>query len=349
MELYEREFFLSEILFGSKIIEINEDTTIYVNPMTIEQNVYAQRVFKRAYDEALLSGVLTRKEMLELLEEQEIWTKNEEDLLDKLSNKSEDLKLSIYNNFLRKQKRESARKELREVEKKQASLYEKKHSNDHLDCQGIATYARLNWVIENTTTYKDGTPYSFDEIDVTGILKRAGTDTLEPSDYRELARNEPWRSIGLNSNQDAEKALGKSSFELSNAQRNLLSWTRLYDNVSEAYESPHNDIIEDDDALDGWLIQQRKQQEKDKNEKSLESLTSKHQSAEEVYIMSESKQETEQIMSLNGPEGRHTVATRMKAVQKAAEEGNDGVKYQNFPDVRQKIMNQASEQFGKRR
>lgn len=347
MELYEREFFLSEILFGSKIIEINEDTTIYVNPLTIEQNFYAQRVFKRAYDEALFSGVLVRKEMLQILEEQEIWTEKEEDLLKKGTKEIEDLKLSIYENFLRPSKRESLREELRDSERKQTALLEKKHSNDHLDCQGIATYARLNWVIENTTTYKDGTRYSFEELDITGVLKRVGNDRIEHSDYREMARSEPWRTLWVNSNQNVEKVFQKTVFELTTEQGNLVSWTRLYDNVAEAHESPSNDVVEDDDALDGWLISQRRQQEKEKSKAKLENIESQHQNASEVFVMTHSKEEAEEIDSLNDGRGQWVKQSRMKALQKSKEEGKGGIKYENFADVRQDMMNEASKQFGK--
>ena len=336
---------MSEILFGSKIIEINEDTTIYVNPMTIEQNVYAQRVFKRAYDEALLSGVLTRKEMLELLEEQEIWTKNEEGLLDKLSNKSEDLKLSIYNNFLRKQKRESARKELREVEKKQASLYEKKHSNDHLDCQGIATYARLNWVIENTTTYKDGTPYSFDEIDVTGILKRAGTDTLEPSDYRELARNEPWKSLWV-MREAANAPLFPNhvgDLELTNNQKGLIIWSQTYDNIQESLDCPSKDVIEDDDMLDGWFIVQGQKRDKEKSEQEFENSTQneKIKNSPEVFIFANTERDKDRIDNMNDVGGRV-----VKAQREALMKRSSGSTAQNeFQDEKIKFNQMSNQQF----
>ena len=346
MELYEREFFLSEILFGSKMIKINEDTTIYLNPLTIEQNVYAQRVFKRAYDEALLSGVYTRKEMLEILEEQGVWTKKEEDLLKKGVKQIEDLKLSIYENFLRPSKRESSRKELRELEKQQMALLEKKSSSNHLDCQGIATYARLNWIIENTTTYKDGTPYSFEELDITKVLKYSNNDNFDNSDYREIARKEPWRSLWVNSNKDAEKVFRKPAFELTQEQSNLLSWTRLYDNVSEAHESPSDDIVEDDDALDGWLIKQRRERDKERSQTKLAGIEGSHNNAEEVFVMTHSKEEAEEIDVLNDPRGKWVKQSRMKALKEATDEGKDGIKYENFPDVRQKIMNEASKKFG---
>lgn len=347
MELYEREFFLSEILFGSKIIEINEDTTIYVRPLTIEQNAYAQRVFKKAYDEALLSGVLTRKEMLELMKEQEIWSEEDESLLKDNTKKIEDLKVRIYENFLRPTKKEGFRQELRQMEKEQLAILEKQHAHDHLDCQGIATYARLNWVIENTTTYKDGTPYSFDELDITGILKRREKNTLEIADYRELARTDPWRTIWSNSNQDAEKIFKKSTFELSEGQSSLLGWTRLYDNVSEAHESPSDKVVEDDDALDGWLISQRREREKEQSKQKLEGVVDKHGGANEIFIMTEGKEEAKEVDDLNDLEGKHVRKSRLKRLEKAVEDGTGGVRYQDFADVKMRIMNEASQKFGK--
>jgi len=347
MELYEREFFLSEILFGSKMIEINEDLVIYVNPLTIEQNLHAQRIFKKAYDEALFSGVFTRNEMLELMKEQEIWSEEQEGALAKNNKIIEDLKVRIHDNFLVATKREQTRTELRDIERDQISLLEKKHAHDHLDCQGIATYARLNWVIENTTTYKDGKPYLFDEIDITGILKRKG-DNLEISQYREIARTTPWRALWNNSGQDPEKIFQRSVFEFSDEQDSLLGWTRLYDNIAEAYESPSEQVIEDDDALDGWLIKQRQEKEKEQSKQRLDGLEGTHGGADEIFIMSRSKEETEEINKLNDPHGKYVKASRVKILEKAKEDGKAGVKYENFPDVRQRIMNQANEKYGQK-
>ena len=48
METHEREYLVSQIIYGGKIIEF-KDLTLIVKPLTIEQQYFAQRVFKKVY------------------------------------------------------------------------------------------------------------------------------------------------------------------------------------------------------------------------------------------------------------------------------------------------------------
>ena len=324
------------------MIDISEDIILYVNPLTIEQNLFAQRVFNKSYEEALFSGVFTRKEMFQLMEEQEVWSEEEEIVLEKNQKEIEDLKLRLYENFLRPAAREKIRLEIRQTEKDQVKLHGEKHQNDHLDCQGIATYSRLNWVIENTTTYKDGTPYEFDEISITGILRLKGEQAIETDQYREIARTEPWRSIWTNAEKDTEKAFQRIAAELSEEQRQLASWSRLYDNVAEAHESPPDEIIQDDDALDGWLIKQGRERDKEQSKQRLDGFDEKHPNADEIFIVAESKEEAKEIYNLNDPITKMMMTNRMQTV----EESKKAVNYHDFNDVKIRSMNAASAKHG---
>ncbi len=342
MELYEREFLLSKILFGSTVITIG-DLVLHINPLTIKQNLSAQEVFRKSYEEALFSGVFTRKEMLELMFEQGVWSEEQETLLDKNKRSIEDLKLKLYEHFLRPSVRESIRVEIRDAEKKQIKLFETKHQNDHLDCEGIATYSRLNWVIENTTTYEDGTPYEFDELSVTKILQlKADIDQIETDQYREIARTEPWRSIWANSDKDPLKAFQANAFELTPQQDQLTSWSRLYDNIGEAHEPPQDSIIKDDDALDGWLVKQQREREREQNKFRLDGLDEKHPNADEVFIVAQSKEEIAEINNLNDPVTKMVMQNRLDQVEKSKKP----VDYHKFKDVQIKAMNEANSKLG---
>ena len=81
MEAHEREYLVSQIVYGAKIIELRNKTLI-VQPPTIEEQYLANRFFKKVYDEALLSGVYTRNEMLEIMEEQGVWSEEDEKQID---------------------------------------------------------------------------------------------------------------------------------------------------------------------------------------------------------------------------------------------------------------------------
>jgi len=342
MELYEREFFLSRLLFDKKIVEIG-DLVLHIHPLTIEQNYIAQKVFRDSYEEALFSGVFAKKEMRELMVEQGVWSEEEDLKIKRNTKKIEDLKLAIYNNFLVPVKRERIRSELRELEQEQAILFQKKHTNDHLDCEGLATYARWNWIIENTTTHPDGTSYLFEEVDITAVLRLNNQYDIDSEYLREMSRTEPWSSLWKNSGKNPEKIFKKHVFELTKDQDEIVSWTTLYENVAESYESPKSEIIEDDDALDGWLVAQKRDSEKEKGKKHLEGFEKAHEKADEVYLVSRSKEETDAIYSLNEGESKMTVKSRMNQVKEA---GEKGIKYEKFTDVKMRVLNEASQKYG---
>ena len=102
MENHEREYFVSQIIYGAKMMDFR-DKTLIVQPPTMEQNYVANRVFKKVYDEALLSGIYTRNEMLEIMIEQGVWSQEEEDQIEKNKKTIEDIKLQIYKSFFNSQ------------------------------------------------------------------------------------------------------------------------------------------------------------------------------------------------------------------------------------------------------
>tara|TARA_R110000824_G_scaffold169785_7_gene346935 strand:- start:541 stop:1569 length:1029 start_codon:yes stop_codon:yes gene_type:complete len=342
METHVREYLVSQIVYGAKIIEF-KDKTLIIQPPTIEQKYLSNRFFRKVYDEALLSGVYTRNEMLEIMKEQEVWSDEHEKQIDINTTRIEDAKIKIYKSFFNPARREAAREELEEIKRRQYSLLEIKHGNNQNDCEGVATFARWNWIIENTTYNQDGTKYDFSDYGISTILRRYNSSGLEIEQFRELARNDPWRSM-WSIGQSPESLFNRRTSELSSDQQNIMSWSRLYDTIGESHESPSDKIIEDDDAIDGWLIQERRKREKESNKYKLDGYDDKHGNADEVYIMASSQEEIDEVYDLNDPEGRMKVKGRQRQVAAAGEEG---VSHRNFNDMKIKKMNDAAAKFGK--
>jgi len=342
MEAHEREYLVSQIVYGAKIIELRNKTLI-VQPPTIEEQYLANRFFKKVYDEALLSGIYTRNEMLEIMKEQGVWSEEDEKQIGINKTKIEDAKLKIYKSFFNPKTREAAREQLKEIKNEQYNLLAIKHGNNQHDCEGVATYARWNWLIENTTYHQDGTKYDFNDHSISTVLRKYNSSSLEIEQFRELAREDPWRSMWATS-QSPESLFNRRTSELSLDQMTLVSWARLYDSVGEAHEAPNEKIIEDDDAIDGWLIEQRRKREKESNKYKLDGYDDKHQGADEVYVMASSEEEAAEVYNMNDAEGRMTVKSRELAVKEA-----DGglVNHRDFRDVKIKALNEANAKFGK--
>ena len=177
------------------------------------------------------------------------------------------------------------------------------------------------------------------------MLKLNNDWDLDTEELREMSRTEPWSSIWLNSGKNPERIFRKHVFELTKDQDEIVSWSGLYENVAGAGESPKKEIIEDNDALDGWLIAQNREAEKEKGKKQVAGFEQAHQNADEVFIVARSKEETNAIYDLNEGESKMIIKARNHQMKEA---GKDGVKYEKFNDVKLRVINEASEKFGNR-
>ena len=69
MEPYEREFYISRICAGYIKYKINPEVSVYIHPLTIDQQYEANEIFRDAYNEALLSEVITNEECMKMLKD----------------------------------------------------------------------------------------------------------------------------------------------------------------------------------------------------------------------------------------------------------------------------------------
>lgn len=340
MELYERESLVAKIILGNSRLRIKKDLTLIVYPLTVEKNFFAQETYGDSYDDALFSGVYTRKEMLKILKERKVWTEEQDEELSEIANSLDKLKERFFDNFFLPVSKQ-IRKEIQDLEREQLRLHEIKHANDHLDCEGIASYSRWSWIIENSTFCEDGKPYDFSHVDASTVLRYYHQNRTPQEKIRELARTLPWRNIWANCNQIPKDAFNRNPNELSEEQSALLDWTRLYDNIAESSEPPEEAVIKDDYALDGWLIKQKNKREKERMKSKHEGVHGKHHNADEVFVMSHSKQEAKEIHELNDGYSKMIVKSRTEELK-----DGEAINYRDFKDVKVKTMNEANAKFG---
>ncbi len=339
MELYEREFFISEIIYGIKLIK-DGDSFLEVRPLTTKQRYMSNMIYMDAYEESLLNGVKTRKEMIELLIDEEIWNEEYENELNKFEDKKEDLKVSIFENFLRPATREKYRKQLRDLEKREKKLTLIKNANSHLDCEGIATFTKSIWITENSVFFEDGSPYDFSTMSLTAVMNRINSSILDMADFRELAREDPFKNLWM-VDKNVESIFNRKICELADSQRLLMTWVRVYDAVSESTEQPPEAAIKDDDALDGWFVLQKRKREKEQNKQKLDGLDQKHKNADEVFVMATTDEERREIVNMNEAHGKGAIKNRLQKMQVKGSKGK-GMEYHNFGDVSQRKMMQAA-------
>jgi hypothetical protein len=118
-------------------------------------------------------------------------------------------------------------------------------------------------------------------------------------------------------------------------------FTKMYDNAREHSECPTDNIFEDDDLFDGWMILQRRENEKQKNKnrasKLLEGKNLKN--ANEVFLVAGSQDEAQNIYDLNDPVSRNIIKERNNIVNNNKDAQ---IHEQNLPDVQRQLMMQQT-------
>jgi hypothetical protein len=103
-------------------------------------------------------------------------------------------------------------------------------------------------------------------------------------------------------------------------------------------------VIEDDDALDGWLVKQKRENDRRKNEKTADDVLGQHSNADEVYIMTDGREEAEAIYDMNDPDARFAVVEREAHLAREGE-----LNYTEFSDVKRRVNEQINEMMKARR
>ena len=158
---------------------------------------------------------------------------------------------------------------------------------------------------------------------------------------RYLVRKDPWKtlwSIGKPNQFDFNYT------ELSETQKLILVFSKMYENIQNSSNCPPDDVIDDDDALDGWLISQNRENEQQKmNEKVQSTLTSKQQGNTEIFLPVKNVEEAKKIDDLNSKQMKIIKKQRQALIAKKGT-----VKEGEFLDAKLDQQRMSNQQFKSR-
>lgn len=296
------------------------------------------------YRDSLEMDILKDEDVLNLLIEKELWDLDKEELLkETLPKDIENFQEQLYLNCHRKTEVGKIRKYLNTANNYYYELSSIRNQFFNYTCHGVANFARFNYIIENTVYDYNGVKYDWKDFSVSNIVNYANSVVIDPKTIREISRTLPWVNQW-----SAAKSNGPvfpvSGVELTVPQQLLLMWSKMYDSISESPDCPESFVIEDDDMLDGWLVNQRKKRKEETAKKAVENITknSKINSAEEVFIMAESYEEAREINSINSIHSKQIMNQRMSKVLTDGE-----VSVKDFDDIKRKKQMQLTEMYSK--
>ena len=355
MLIEEKELLVNRIISGVQLIEAHGQKYILSKPSKLDK-YKACLEYERVKNDCVFNGYLTKKQAENYLRQNKLWSDIEEEQLKKLDTSIDDLKVALYKSFLNAGKAKQLRNELKNIRIIENELQEIKRLLDYATLEGLALTIKNQYLISASLLYENGnrvwTEENFLDSDYTlleTVMKQYSDNLISVSQFRELARSEPWRSIwqaGKNAIFDV------SSSSLTDEQKTLILFSEMYTGIYSHPNCPSDEIIEDDDAVDGFLISEKRDNEKDKKTKQIDKTIP--QKGDEVYLPVKDKNykdnkyraaptwDIKEVEKLNSVEAMLTKKERAAVVR---EKGK--VKEQNLPDVKRKIQTLAMDKFRK--
>jgi hypothetical protein len=333
MDQWERDYHVARIVSG--LTRVRVDGTVYWSgKVPLEHRYLAEEIYRETLMNGRLEGVFTEDEARSYLAKRGLWSVNQEVDFEKLNKSIEDLKAKLYESRSQSNARVAVRRAL-EVGREELSNQEAiRHSLDSMTITGVASVARLRVMIGAGLLKSDHTPYWKDPesdwlaedpiLDV--VMDTLLRQRLGDSEIRELARTDPWRSIWSSRKHTGRGLFDCPSATLTDEQRSLIMWAGIYDNIYENPEHPSDDIIADDDMLDGWMIVMRRKRDSQLAQKEGEEAigtNDKIRNADEVYIVANADRTIEDAVriasSLNDDVSNMIKARRMNYLHEQKE------------------------------
>lgn len=344
----QRHQLVYRLLYGCDLLTIRGITYKLVNPSPeikfLAEEIYTQTVKKNRF-----GPWLTDRQCVAILAKNGLCSINIDANLKEISDRIDDLKVELYNSMFKKTIFKRVRKTLDSVKKKYDEMLNVRHMLDYLTLDGYAEMVKRQFIVCKTLYYADSNKLvwenenSIDYGILELIMQKSVTNIIKPEQLRELARTEPWKSIWSTSK---GRPFDVPNSYLSEAQRSIMMFSQMYDSIAKHPDCPPNDVLEDDDLLDGWLIQENRKKEKEQLTKQFDERLGKHGDSDEVYVVlqgdtqEEKKAELERINALNDSR-----AKIIKAQRKSQLKQKGKVVDAEFLDRRMELQQMANQQF----
>lgn len=339
-----KELYVSRIVNGVFRCKINDHFYIIKQPDRRIRHI-AQQIYFDAIKEAELDGLYNEDELNQFLIDNQLWSDQKEKDLKQIHSDIDELKVKLFQSIYKSEERKMLRKMLSIAKENLVSLYQQKNAYNHLSCDGFASTLKMRYLVGKSLKYEDDTNvWSNDDFwkNTDPILEEATSiyidNKISEKHFREIARTDPWRSIW--SCRKVENALfGVPSVDLTDEQKNIVIWSNLYDNIYEHPNCPSEEVIHDDDMIDGWLILQRRERNKKQAKVEVEDFISndKIKNSGEVFIIAQSKEDINRVDSLNDDQAKNIKKQRFKYIN---EKGH--VDESQMPDTKFELQMQAN-------
>lgn len=338
------EGILYRIFSGFYTIDIDGKNYKIISP-TISIKNQAHKIYLGVLDDYKFDTTswISEKAIKNLLKAYNIWDDTKQKLLDESIKDIDKLKIQLYLNFNNSTLKSEIKTKLVSLNDNINKLYAQKHYFDYLTLDHYAQSIKSQFIIVNTILDSNNQPIfnfnDFDYIDIKfleKIVNHIQDNIIDIYMIKKIARNELWKSFWSISK---EKIFDGKIKDWTDDQRSLVNFSKVLDSIREHMEAPSEEIINDDDALDGWILYQHEKTEKEKKKKLInDRYNLDNKKAGELFLVTDNTEEAREIFQLNDP----MASTDIKQMQKIANEKGQ-LNWSELPHVKRDIQQQLME------
>jgi len=263
---------ISLLLWDRRLVIIH-DKTYHIKNTPIGTKNRAIALKEQTYRNAISEGVSTEADLIQDAIASDLLPYDYNDRLVHITEQVEHLSESLKNqkHLIKKKK---MRTELEKLKAQHTDIIEQKGRIYMMSAEYMAqeTYIynlmigtilddeeKPIWSnLDSLYQYKQQDPTSFNAI----IHEFLNNQIWEQSTLRIIARSFEWRLMWNLCKENLSQLFNGPLTDINSNQKMLIYWSRVYDSVYEDPNKPSEDIIENDDSLDAWLLERNSPENK---------------------------------------------------------------------------------------
>jgi hypothetical protein len=339
-----------QIATGRYYIEYQDVLFVYNEP-SIDIEMEASCNYKKYYKEAVGEGFLTEEGEKEMLISNMVWVPSDDRDLAQMAEDMQKLRSNRSDYEFQSNKLKAIDSTVSKLEEEVTKMLLRKNSFISQTARYQAIQDKFQYVMRLSLKDIHGrlTWPTQEDMDNDCDMARLNffincifyEKLFSEKAIRKIARSEPWRTTWKTSTKTGTPLFNKSSSEMTGIQNDLCHWSMIYDSVFESIDCPDSDVINDDELLNQWFVNQHEKNSEGSSGSGNSVKNQKIASAQEVFIAVDTPEDARKVYeNMNTPQSRKIIQSRQKALFEKGELRED-----ELPDVKRNIAMQRNKEY----
>lgn len=320
----ELESVVDRILSGIRFFRANGQLYKILDP-TPEQKVLAQHMIEEACQASAFDHFIPREEAELIFQRNGLWTNQDNSNIENSEKHLDDLKIALYKTMMSQKKQKQIKRQIEGVRTALNEAYFKREEvygstlERHKDQLKVQFLTAINIRdLDGNQIYTIDNFWSHEAHLMNRAVDYVNTNFIPQDQVREASRKQPWRSYW---NSVKANVFNKPVSDLNNSQRLIITFSQMYDNAYQHPETPPDNVFEDDDLFDGWMLFDKKKREREQKQQTIDSTVGNKGS--EVFVMAHDQDEANEIFDVNHDQERFQMKRRLNQIKNSEQPIDD--------------------------